>query len=635
MTPLRDSGARSIAALAAVGFLAILSSLARVNDVPAVALVALVALVILAALRPDQALTVLAMGTPVAAWLGRQWNPSPAWAETLVVAFCAGYCLRGIWRARDTPDGRSDLLGPPLFLAVAVVLASLAVRLLSDAWRFGNAALLNDVRDLVASGYYFVMPASGDPIDAAMRLLESFVIFRAAASATRRSPALGLRLVAWTACGAAAAAALNLLRLWEAARRLEFPVSAFAGLLMTQRINVHYGDLNAAGSYFVMACLASIGLALTTGRKRWFAAAALIATSIWITGSRTAIMAGLIAAVVPAIALLRRIPAGRARVATVAAAGVALALLAASAAYTLPERGNQQAPETAARVRWELAKTSLRMASSSPSFGVGVGGYYERSGEFSSPELLRIFPPAVHENAHNNFLQILAELGIVGFAAIVWLLGAAVLLCLRVLRASPDDPLKWGVLTGLLAFVLSWLGGHPLLIDEPAFAFWLLLGAASGWGLSTSPHPSARPRGWMLAALAVALAISVPLRTHGDRGNFDLAHRGVGLSVWQDALDGVRYRLAGSTSSVFVPSDAQVIVVPLRSVEGVPELRVWLSLDGRPADVVSLVPDRWQHLRLRMPQDRDAPRFRRLELRAERPSAGASPVLMIGKVEPR
>ena len=95
-----------------------------------------------------------------------------------------------------------------------------------------------------------------------------------------------------------------------------------------------------------------------------------------------------------------------------------LALLAAAAAYAIPERGNQRSAITAANVRWELARTSLRMTASNPAFGVGIGRFYSRSGEFSSPELLESFPPAIHENAHNNFLQILAELGIVGFAVV-------------------------------------------------------------------------------------------------------------------------------------------------------------------------------------------------------------------------
>ena len=96
-----------------------------------------------------------------------------------------------------------------------------------------------------------------------------------------------------------------------------------------------------------------------------------------------------------------------------------------AAAYAIPERGNQRSAATAAQVRWELARTSVRMTAANPAFGIGIGRFYSRSGEFSSPELLATFPPAVHENAHNNFLQILAELGIVGFGVLRWLLWSA------------------------------------------------------------------------------------------------------------------------------------------------------------------------------------------------------------------
>jgi hypothetical protein len=78
-----------------------------------------------------------------------------------------------------------------------------------------------------------------------------------------------------------------------------------------------------------------------------------------------------------------------------------------------------------------------------------------------------------------------------------------------------------------------------------------------------------------------------------------------------------------------------LIVVPLRSVASSPELRVRLSLDGRPADIVKVVADRWQHLRLRMPQERNAPRFRRLDLQVERAASEDAPVLLVGKIEPR
>jgi len=169
-------------------------------------------------------------------------------------------------------------------------------------------------------------------------------------------------------------------------------------------------------------------------------------------------------------------------------------------------------------------------------------------------------------------------------------------------------------------------------LDEPALTFWLLLGVASGWGAQYLPPRRTTTR--VAAVLTLLVAASVPLQVLHQRAAFDLEHRGIGLSPWQTAIDGVRYRLAAAKSSVFVPASAQMVIIPLRSVALAPEVKVELSLDGRPADVVTIVSDRWHYLRLQMTRDAGGPRFRRLDLRVT-PDSGDASVLMVGKVEPR
>jgi O-antigen ligase len=634
MRQLRASGARAGAALVTVCFLSLLLSLLHVPAVPAAAIAGLLALVVLSMLRPDQGLACLAVFVPIASWIGRQWNPSVSWPETMVVAFCAGYCARGAaWRRGGDDSHAPNSLAPPILLAVALVATSLAVQLSIDAWRFGNDSVAADLQALFASNY-FLSSATSDPIDAAMRLLESLVVLHAAAAVTRRSPRFGATAAAWIAIGASAAAALNLARLWEAAARLENPLTEFVRYFLTQRLNVHYSDVNAAGSYFVLTMFAAIGLALSPRRWPWLLAVATIGSSIWIAGSRLAMVAGLIAILLPAGARAMRIRRGSVRGTTLAA--LVIAILAAGGAYFIPERGNQQSALTAVHVRWELAQTSLRMTAAAPTFGVGVGRYYSLSGEYSSPELLRLFPPAVHENAHNNFLQILGELGIVGFIALAWLLTSAAAASARLLRHNAHEPIRWGLVTGLVAFVLSWLGSHPLLVDEPAITFWLVLGVVCGWADGVAPVARSRAPLAFAGILAAIVAVSIPVRVVQQRGNFNLEHRGVGLSAWQDAIDGVRYRVGGTSCSVFIPAHAQTISLPVRAVQGVRDVRLRVALDGRPADVLSVMDDRWQQLRLRLPQDRKAPRFRRLEFLVENPPAnGGTQILMIGKVESR
>jgi hypothetical protein len=631
VTPLRDWTARGCAALATAVFLTLLCSLARLEAIPYFILAAAFALVPLSALTPRAGLLVLAGLTPFAAWIGRHWNASVAWPEALVVAFCAGYCARHVVRR----PGKRDLLDAPWVLAVSLVVASLAVHVLTESWRFGGPPTRAEFWRLMTFGY-FISATSSDPVGAAMRLIESLLLFRAAATMSRETPAFAQRLVSWVVCGATAAAGLNLLRLCESAVRAEAPLGAFVRLFLTERVNVHYADLNAAGSYFVMAFFVAIGLAMRPKGLPWLLSVLLIGCSVWITGSRMAVMAGMLAMVLPVGGRAWRIQRGDVRNTVLGTAMLLLALMAAAAAYAIPERGNQRSAGTAVQVRWELARTSLRMTASDPSFGVGIGRFYSRSGEFSSPELLESFPPAIHENAHNNFLQILAELGVVGFAVVMWLLWIAARYGRRLLGADLHEPLRWSLVTGLLAFVLSWLGGHPLLISEPAFAFWLLLGTVAGWGASLeSPRDSVRVHAWVVPAALILIAVSIPVRADRQKADFNLEHRGVGLSAWHDAVDGVRYRLAGAASSVFLPADAQMVVLPLRATGMTMEVTLELRLDGRPADVVIVPSDRWHYLRLALPRDRDAPRFRRLDFQVANPPPGNGNVLMIGKVEPK
>jgi hypothetical protein len=347
-------------------------------------------------------------------------------------------------------------------------------------------------------------------------------------------------------------------------------------------------------------------------------------------------LSGFIAALVPTSVLARRVVQSRARRVAVIA-GVAVVVMVALVAWRYgPQRGNQGTSSTALVIRMELAKASFRMLSSSPTFGIGIGEYAARSGEFIAPDLLKIFPSAIHENAHNNFLQILAELGIVGLAAVLWTLGIAAVWSVKLLRQDLHNPLAWGMVGGVAAFLVSWLGGHPMLIDEPAFTFWILLGAVCGWGAAVAPRPLMPYARWIVAVLALASMVTIGVRVERTRDDFDLEHRGLGLSAWQAALDGVRYRFAGSASSVFVPGDAHVIIVPLRAVKADGDLKVELRLDDHPGDVVNVPFDRWNLLRLVLPSDRRGARFRRLDLHvANGPAASGDAILMIGKVEGR
>lgn len=83
-------------------------------------------------------------------------------------------------------------------------------------------------------------------------------------------------------------------------------------------------------------------------------------------------------------------------------------------------------------------KDVFRMWRAHPFFGTGYGTFHIEFPQFASEELKRIFPQRerIVNDAHNEYLQILAETGIVGFAVFMLMLGSFYAYSLRYLRSA-------------------------------------------------------------------------------------------------------------------------------------------------------------------------------------------------------
>jgi O-antigen ligase len=614
--------ARAAWLLGALFFATLLASIWHVHYVGLFPKLLLVSFALLAAIRPLAAVAILAGAIPVAwYWFAQRWNPAVPWAEAATCAAIAGLSVHAAVRGRG--ELPAALRTPAIIFGVLVIgsmIAALGVPALQLGPGFRDALATQVVRE------YFVDIRGFPALHAGILLLEGVLLLVLAARVAARQPH-ALRLVAaLTVAGATAAAWLNIARLFTAASRGDDFWPAVLTLSRTVRWNVHYADFNAAGSYFAMVALGAIGLALTARaaweRWLWIACTLVISCGLWLTASRAAYLALILAAAgaVGAIWLLR---SGRRLVAAtaIAAATVAVVLVIAVAA---PMRGNQHSSFVAADVRLGMARVAAGMIASYPAFGIGLGKFHERSGEFASPELIATFPVAVHENAHNNFLQIAAELGLLGGAAFVWLVGAALILAAQ---HATTDRLRLLVVAGGAAFVITWLGGHPLLVPEPSYAFWLLLGVAAGTARTAAPATGSR-RTWIIAACVVAILATVPWRMRALMHEADLEHIGIGVSLWEMSPDGVRYRQGEGHATLFVPTGAFKFRVNPRT--DVP-VRLEVKLDGRVANIVTLAPRTWNDLFLPARSERTSARFAALELRVV---DGDQTGIWITKVEP-
>lgn len=118
--------------------------------------------------------------------------------------------------------------------------------------------------------------------------------------------------------------------------------------------------------------------------------------------------------------------------------------------------------------RPEVFRAAFQLTSMYPAFGIGAANFYRYGGEFDLGKSVYL-KKVRGENAHNYFLQVLSERGIVGlisFLALIWLVMA---------RRRSDTPKDERIIPVFMAaLLLGNIFGHTLLIWYFQVIFWLL-----------------------------------------------------------------------------------------------------------------------------------------------------------------
>jgi O-antigen ligase len=566
--------------------------------------------------RPGDGLLVVAGLAPVAGLLLPMGRVPPIrLAEAFVMAFLCGWLLR-----RAVSERRADrpAVQLPVVLFAVVVLASCAVELatLQIATDYPGAFVQ---RAWTFVKRVFLLPSGDFPsLTAGALLLEGVGLLAAARTLAADDRTLARRLLTVTVFAGVAIAALNIATLAAG--------SLAGGHGGPVRITVHVPDFNAAGSYLVMVL--PMALAVLVAERRWSltaVVAVLVGAALWLTGSRAAVAAGggLVMIAIVWQTLRHRIAASRGlAVAIVAAAIVITGVIAVAPRVVVREDSASRALD----IRMEFLATSLRMMATGPLFGVGIGQYYNSSGAFMSPRLRAIYPV---ENAHNNFMQIGAELGLVGLALFVWVLGAVLARVWKEARSRLDDPVPFGVFAGLGAFLLTCLTGHPLLVREVAYPFWVTLGIAAAIGAASQPHrlsgTSVRRRYSAIAGVVVVLA-SVPFRVASEARATDLSNVTYGLRQPERSRAGVTFRRMNGEATFFVRAGVRLVELPLAIADSSPgeATEVEIALDGRPANRVRVEAGNWTRARVLIPHTSAERPFRRLDLHVVCPGSAGS-----------
>jgi O-antigen ligase len=561
----------------------------------------------LALARPAAALLCVAGLVPLGGVIASQLGMSYSLTSPLILACLSGW----FWREALVPTppilpAVRSLLTPVALLALVVV-ASVVVEL---AGLQPSVAYPTEYIRKLASFYaadYFAAPNRYETLASGLEFLSGLGLFSAAVVLADAPNGLPLSLARMTAAGAAGLGVLSVNRFAEVVIRNGATWDAFVHHLLTIRISTGFSDVNAAGSYFAKAAPTALGLGVgASGAAATTAVACVIAAALLLTGSRTAQFAVLIASVIAAPAALIRRGGRRDRRLLL---GVVLVLSVAAAGFIIPivAKNRYQAPlREAAQIRLDLARAAVTMVADEPLFGVGIGGFRGHSGSLMTKRLRDMFP---RENAHNYYLQLLAELGLLGFAPFVWVLAAAGRRMWIGIRAGHGGSPAVGTAAGLLAFVLTWLAGHPTLMVEVGAAFWILVGA--GIGMTSQPgdgRPAARrARWWSVALVVIALGIglSIPMRAAEAIHRARLSGASIGCSAWMLDESGATVRwITASRAQFHLPGSATGVRIPLRLVSDDPaaEAVVVVLIDGRRVGDVRLPAGAWTTFSVMLPE---------------------------------
>ena len=135
-------------------------------------------------------------------------------------------------------------------------------------------------------------------------------------------------------------------------------------------------------------------------------------------------------------------------------------------------------------LRLLIWRGTLKMIAAHPFFGSGIGSFRAAYPDYRVPEYFKN-PHAVDStaHAHNEFLELGGEMGILGLGAFLWILVVCLRQAVALVRVAEDKhrrTLVIGLISGVAGMLATNLVGVNLHFPSSAIFFWLTLGLVMG-----------------------------------------------------------------------------------------------------------------------------------------------------------
>jgi O-antigen ligase len=536
--------------------------------------------------------------------------PLLRFTDVLVAGSLGGCAVHGILPGSRFRCAIASRLSPAVVLfAIAAVASTLSWLRVYQIQRGQPSAYLHALFQFAIRDY-FVQPGEFWVVVSTVAILQGLALFVVMAACCRIDATFFVRALRMLTVGGAGLAMMSVVRLAEVLVRDPQALAVMRATYDGLRISPQIPDFIAAGSYFSLCWLASLGLAIASVRHRlaWVGVSLPLLAGLYLTGSRSVIGAALVGVVVFAFISFVRSRAAVSRV-VIAVAIVAVVVMIGSFRWMTGRDIAGATARASMSMRVELVRVGLRVIATRPLFGVGIDRFFLVAGTVKSPLLDAVW--SSRRNPHNDFLRFAGELGLVGLVLFVWILGSAGGRIWQVLRRA-SDPLLAALAAGLVAFLITSMVSNPLILREVSYAFWIALGLAVGraatlWptGAATgdpitaataTPARVSRSRPVVMLLMGALLFVSIPFRAKQELTTVDPTRVSYGLSDWDIENDGTRFRWSGPHVTVYVSGRARRVEIPLKgTLPSAGIQHVTVRLNDRLINDIVVGPD-WQRL---------------------------------------